>query len=63
MVVGLTELPPRDADGRYMLVESDSQQRTAVLSLPALGGFRTHKRSRRALSEVIRGMADPAAGG
>ena len=32
-----------------------------MLSLPALGGFRMHKRSRRALTELISGMADPAA--
>src|SRR4051794_6659908 len=40
LVVGLTELPLRDDDGRYLLVETDSRRGTAVLSLPALGGFR-----------------------
>jgi len=37
-VVGLTELPLRDDDGRYLLVQTDPQQGTAVLSLPAFGG-------------------------
>lgn len=37
-------------------------QRAAVLSLPALGGFRMHARSRHALLELIGGMADPAMG-
>ncbi|WP_395695202.1 hypothetical protein [Nocardioides sp.] len=61
LVVGLTELPLRDDDGQYLLVETDRQQRTAVLSLPALGSVRMHRRSRRALRELISGMADSAA--
>ena len=55
----MTELPLRDGDGRYLLIQTDPQQRTAVLSLPALGGLRLHKRSRHALRELISGMADP----
>jgi hypothetical protein len=62
LVVGLTELPIRDGDGRYLLIETDPQQRTAVLSLPALGGIRIHKRSRHALRELISGMAHPVSG-
>ena len=58
VVVGLTELPLRDGDGRYLLIETDPQRRTAVLSLPALGGLRIHKRSRHALRELISGMSD-----
>lgn len=58
LVVGVTELPLRDNDGRYLLIESDPQRQTAVLSLPALGGLRMHARSRHALSELVRGMAD-----
>jgi len=58
LVVGLTELPLRDADGRYLLIETDPQQRTAVLSLPALGGLRMHARARHALRSLVRGMAD-----
>jgi hypothetical protein len=63
LVVGLTELPLRDGDGRYLLIKSDPPQRTAVLSLPALGGIRMHRRSRRALRELISGMADPISEG
>jgi hypothetical protein len=58
LVVGLTELPLRDGDGRYLLIETDPEQRTAVLSLPALGGVRMHRRSKLALRELISGMAD-----
>jgi hypothetical protein len=59
LVVGLTELPLRDGDGRYLLIETDPQRRTAVLSLPALGGLRVHTRSRHALRELIDGLSDP----
>lgn len=58
LVVGLTELPLRDDDGQYLLIETDPQQQTAVLSLPALGGLHMHERSRHALSELVSGMAD-----
>ena len=58
LVIGLTELPLRDADGRYLLVETDPQRRTAVLSLPALGGLRMHTRTREALRTLVSGMAD-----
>ncbi|MBY9073861.1 hypothetical protein K1X13_03405 [Nocardioides sp. WL0053] len=57
LVVGLTELPLRDDDGRYLLIEADPQQRTAVLSLPALGGLRTQARTRHAVRTLVRGMA------
>jgi hypothetical protein len=59
LVVGLTELPLHDHEGRNLLVETDPQQRTAVLSLPALGGLRMHARARRALRSLVTGMADP----
>ena len=59
LVVGLTELPLRDDDGRYLLVEADPQRRTAVLSLPALGGVRMHARARHAVRTLVGGMADP----
>ena len=59
LVVGLTELPLHDHEGRHLLVETDPAQRTAVLSLPALGGFRMHARARRAVSSLVSGMADP----
>lgn len=59
LVVGLTELPLHDGNGRHLLVETDPAERTAVLSLPALGGFRMHARARHALHSLISGMADP----
>src|SRR4051812_11399555 len=62
LVVGLTELPLRDDDGRYLLVETDPQRRTAVLSLPALGGLRVQARTRHAVRMLISGMVDPTSG-
>jgi hypothetical protein len=58
LVVGLTELPLRDWDGRYLLVQADPHRRTAVLSLPALGGLRVHARTRHAVRALLSGMAD-----
>ncbi|QWZ10046.1 hypothetical protein KRR39_10100 [Nocardioides panacis] len=58
IVIGLTELPLRDRDGRYLLVETDPQRRTAVLSLPALGGIRVQARTRHAVRTLVDGMAD-----
>lgn len=59
VVVGLTELPLRDDDdGRYLLVETDPRRRSAVLSLPALGGVRVHARARHALHALVDGLAD-----
>ena len=60
VVVGLTELPLRGADGRYLLVETDQQQRTALVSLPALGGFRVAARARHAVRSLVDGIADSA---
>jgi hypothetical protein len=60
LVVGVTELPLRDDDGRYLLVETDPQRRTAVVSLPALGGLRLHARTRHAVRTLVDGMADPS---
>ncbi|MGO4258171.1 hypothetical protein [Marmoricola sp. RAF53] len=62
LVIGLTELPLRDDDGRYLLIEADPEQRTAVVSMPALGGLRVHARTRRAVRTLVGGMADPASG-
>jgi hypothetical protein len=61
LVVGLTELPLHDHEGRHLLVQTDPEQRTAVLSLPALGGIRMHARARRAVRSLVSGMADPNA--
>jgi hypothetical protein len=59
-VIGLTELPLHDHEGRHLLVETDPEKRTAVLSLPALGGLRMHTRARRAVRSLVSGMADPS---
>ncbi|MFJ4284332.1 hypothetical protein ACIPY0_01640 [Paenarthrobacter nicotinovorans] len=57
VVIGLTELPFRDEDdGRYLLAETDPGQRAAVLSLPALGGIRMHRRGRHAVRSLVSGM-------
>ena len=59
LVVGLTELPLRDDDGRYLLIEADPHGQRAVLSLPALGGVRVQARTRSAVRKLIDGMVDP----
>ncbi len=61
LVVGLTELPLHDHEGLPLLVETDPERRTAVLSLPALGGLRMHTRSRRAVRSLINTMTEPGA--
>ncbi|RNM11544.1 hypothetical protein EFL26_22520 [Nocardioides pocheonensis] len=58
-VVGLTELPLHDHEGNHLVVESDPDGRTAVLSLPALGGLRMHARARRAVRSLVDAMAGP----
>lgn len=63
VVVGLTELPLRDDDGRYLLATTDARRRTAVLSLPALGGLRMRARTRRAVRALVSGLADATASG
>lgn len=60
LVVGMTELPLHDSGGRQLLVETDSERRAAVLSLPALGGFRVHARARKALRSLVSTMAEPS---
>ncbi|TCC08404.1 hypothetical protein [Kribbella soli] len=60
LVIGLTELPLHDSEGRHLLVEADPERQAAVLSLPALGGFRMHSRARRAVRSLLTGMADPS---
>jgi len=59
LAVGLTELPLRGDDGRYLLVQTDPQHRAAVLSLPAFGGLRMHARTRHTVRELISGMTEP----
>jgi len=62
-VVGLTELPLRNDDGRSLLLKTDPARRTAVLSLPALGGLRMHGRSRDVVHELVRDMTGLAPDG
>jgi hypothetical protein len=59
LVVGLTELPLHDHEGGHLLVETDAEQRIAVLSLPALGGLRMYARARRAVRSLVSRMSDP----
>jgi len=59
VVVGLTELPLHDDDGQHLLVETDPERRTAVLSLPALGGLWMQTRARRAVRSQVSDMTDP----
>ena len=59
LVIGVTELPLRDDDGRYLLAAIDPQRQSAVLSLPALGGFRIQSRARQTVRGLVSGMAEP----
>lgn len=59
LVIGVTELPLRDDDGRYLLAALDPQRHSAVLSPPALGGFRVRARARRTVRGLVSGMAEP----
>ncbi len=59
LVIGVTELPLRDDDGRYLLAAIDPRRQSAVLSLPALGGFRVQARARHAVRGLVGGMAEP----
>jgi hypothetical protein len=63
LVIGVTELPLRDDDGRYLLAAIDPRGQAAVLSLPALGGFRVTSRARAAVRGLVDGMAEPTAPG
>lgn len=60
LVIGLTELPLHDSQGRHLLVEADPERQAAVLSLPALGGLRMRSRARRAVRSLLTSMADPS---
>jgi len=61
LVIGVTELPLRNDDGRYLLAAIDPERQTAVLSLPALGGLRVHARARHAVQGLVSGMTQPDA--
>jgi hypothetical protein len=57
LVVGLTDLPLQDDDGRYLVTEGAGHRRAAVLSLPALGGIAVRRRTVHALADLIDRMA------
>lgn len=60
VVIGVTELPLRNDDGRYLLAALDTRRHSAVLSLPALGGYRVRSRARRTVRGLVSGMAESA---
>jgi hypothetical protein len=62
VVVGLTELPLHDAEGRHLVVDTSPERGVAVVSLPALGGLRRRTRARRVVRALVDGMTGPDAG-
>jgi hypothetical protein len=62
IVVALTELPLHSR-GRKLVVDLSHEHGSALLSLPALGGLRLQTRTRRAVEEVVLGLAGPRATG
>ena len=62
IVVALTELPLH-SHGRKLVVDLSHEHGSALLSLPPLGGLRLHARTRRAVEEVVLGLASPPATG
>lgn len=59
-VVGLTELPLHDSDGRCLLARTDDDGRAALVSLPALGGVRVRARSCHVVRTLVHDMVDPS---
>jgi hypothetical protein len=62
LVVALTELPLH-SHGSKLVVDLSHEHRSALLSLPPLGGLRLQRRTRRAVEEVVLGLAGPPASG
>jgi hypothetical protein len=62
VVVALTELPLH-SHGRKLVVDLSHEHGSALLSLPPLGGIRLQTRTRRAVEEVVLGLAGPRAAG
>jgi len=60
VVVALTELPLH-SHGRKLVVDVSYEHGSALLSLPPLGGLRLQTRTRRAVEEVVLGLAGPRA--
>ncbi|MFB7101378.1 hypothetical protein [Streptomyces hydrogenans] len=62
VVVALTDLPLH-SHGRKLVVGLSHEHGLALLSLPALGGFRLQTRARQAVEEVVLSLAGPQATG
>ncbi|MER7982588.1 hypothetical protein ABTZ11_36240, partial [Streptomyces sp. NPDC095817] len=62
IVVALTDLPLH-TQGRKLVVNVDHERGLALLSLPALGGFRLRTKARRAVEETVIALAEPRATG
>ncbi|MGW3310120.1 hypothetical protein ACWDG9_26415 [Streptomyces sp. NPDC001073] len=58
VVVALTDLPLH-TQGRKLVVNLDHEHGLALLSLPALGGFRLQTRAGRAVVETVIALAEP----
>ncbi|WP_239155747.1 hypothetical protein [Streptomyces sp. SID14446] len=57
IVVALTDLPLH-TQGRKLVVNLDHEHGLALLSLPALGGFRLQTKARRAVEETVIALAE-----
>ncbi|MEV6751483.1 hypothetical protein [Streptomyces sp. NPDC051214] len=60
VVVALTDLPLH-SHGRRLAARLSHEHGLALLSLPALGGWRLQTRARRAVEEAVLGLAGPRA--
>jgi hypothetical protein len=56
IAVGLTELPLQ-SERRYLVADVNSRTRSALVSLPALGGLRLHSAALRAVSDLVAELA------
>jgi hypothetical protein len=56
IAVGLTELPLQ-SERRYLVADVNSGTRSALVSLPALGGLRLHSAALRAVSDLVAELA------
>ncbi|MFB6668440.1 hypothetical protein [Streptomyces parvus] len=62
IVVALTDLPPH-SHRRRLVVDLSHEHRTALLSLPSLGGWRLQGKARRAVEEAVLSLAGPLSPG
>jgi len=56
VAIGLTELPLH-AKRRYLVADVNTRTRSALVSLPALGGLRLHSAALRAVSDLVAELA------